>query len=479
MRASQLRTTAALAITLAALAHAQQTQPAVPTDTIGFVDKNTGFSVSVPAGWIYDRTARPAAGGATSVVRGTSPDSRGRMQILVYDLALKPEFERWIEAFAARLQELEGTLRVATESFPQATPPYGYITVDAMIDVERTRTYFYCREMAPGRIWIYSLAQRLRRETDATGDPVLRDRESVAIPAGFRALAESYRQLFQPALARQFEIAMERGEKFVTEGALREAILTKLRFRPEPQYYELAVNDEVVGYLRREIRRGREPLMRAGPNAKPRQGVHLIDTSWRFADDGTAHFSRMHLFATPDGTFDLAEITAVEIPGEEAESPYSYATRTQLVRERDSLAATFLASDNVSMPEPQAPMRVPENYIGLAWARLLPAILGPEARPMIAFRVYDIETKVLVAHAVEPRGGGAGEQYLYLVREGYSPQTAMIYTDRWGGMRKTLAGPVALRLADGEALRRKFERPRRRAEGRFVLPQTCLFGVEF
>jgi hypothetical protein len=290
------------------------------------------------------------------------------------------------------------------------------------------------------------------------------------VPAEFTRLTETLRVFYDPQLAREMRVALQLGKDYLARYQLQEDA-RKLDIDESVRYYEILLAGKPIGYLTRQFTRESEPLQRPGGTSKAKEGRRVRERSYRFADDGTAHFSTIDLFSSRDGETDLYELWQARIAPGDAVDPEPLITCDQCVREGDGLFSTYTTNRDEGLPEPRRPLKLDPAYLGLAWVRLLPALLGPGPRPMHAFTIYDSETRTLITHAVKPLGerplgSDQGQKvYAFETRSGFAEQPGLVFTDAAGNMLRFEAGELVLALSDQTAIERRFG-PRRDAASR-------------
>ena len=198
----------------------------------------------------------------------------------------------------------------------------------------------------------------------------------------------------------------------------------------------------------------------------------MRERSYRFDENGAAIYAKIDLFSSRDGDTDLYEIWQTHIPPPDSDDPQPLIACDHSVREAEALFSTYTTSRDTGLAEPRPPLKLDASYLGLAWARLLPALLGAEPQPMHAFTIYDSETRTLITHAVEPLGerplpGNPAEPALaFETRTGFVEETGIAYTDAVGNLLRFEAGNLVLVLSDPRTIEQKFGRLRDAANAR-------------
>jgi hypothetical protein len=456
-----------------AAACAQESQASAgEVTTIRYVDKAFGFELQLPAGWNYDRAGFFGPGASLGLLRGAAPDSRSTLQVLLFRGLQSPNFSDWIEFFSDQLARIEGTERVGVKMNPAFDRPAAYVVVEARLGVERTRTLYYCVQFDADMVWVLASGTTLGRTIgDDAEERATQSVRDVSIPPDFSRLTSTLRVFYDPELAEQLAAALERGKDHLAHYRLQ-ADIRNLRIDDSIRYYQIRVAGKPIGYLTRQFTREREPLQRPGLLSNAKEGLRVRERSYRFAEDGSAHLTRIDLFSSRDSETDLYEVWQAHIPPPDAPAVEPLILRDQCVREGDALFSTYTTSQDQGLPEPRRPLKLDATYLGLAWARLLPALLGPEPRPALAFTIYDPETRTLITHAVKPLGekalaGRAGEKtYAYETREGFVEQPALVYTDEYGNLLRLEAGEFVLTASSQETVDKTFGGRRAAADAR-------------
>jgi hypothetical protein len=460
---------------LAAPSSAQRSQPAATGQpTIPYLDKAFGFEIQVPAGWNYDRSGFFGPGGSLGLLRGTAPGGHATLQILVFREMSTPPFPEWIESFSEQLGGLSGVERVRVKGEATAPRPAAYVLVEARRGVDHTRTSYYCVQFDANTIWVFAYATVLPASSDGgAASKATPDADEVEIPAELTRLTRGLRVFYDPQVARQTASALQRGKEYLARYQLQEDA-RRLRIDESVRYYEIRLAGKPIGYLTRRFTRESEPLQRPGRTSNPKEGLRVRERSYRFADDGTTHVSRIDLFSSRDGETDLYELSQARVPPPESAEAQIFTTRDQCVREGEALFSTYTTSRDQTLPDPRPPIKLEASYLGLAWVRLLPALLGPEPGPMHAFTIYDSETRTVITYGITPLGektlpGSAGQTaYAFETRAGFVEKPGMVYTDADGNMVRFEAGDLVLELSDERAIEERFGARRDAANARLL-----------
>ncbi len=454
--------TGMLLTALVPAAYAQEPETeAAQIATVPYVDKAFGFELQVPAGWNYDRTGFFGPGESLGLLRGAAPGGRATLQILVFCELDLPSFPDWIDFFCKQLGNISGTKRVRVKGETDSSRPAAYVIAEAQLGIDRTRTLYYCVQFDRDTIWVFSQAAALRQ---LAGDEDDAGKE-VHIPAEFTRLTKTLRVFYDPRVAQAMAVALKHGKDYLARYQLQDDI-RKLQIDESVRYYEIRIAGKPIGYLTRRLTREDEPLRRPGRFSNAKEGLRVRERSYRFADDGTMHFSKIDLFSSRDTETDLYELWQTRIPSADAAGAVVAITRDQCVREGDALFSTYTTSRDEGFPEPRRPLKLDSSYLGLAWARLLPALLGPQQREMHAFTIYDTETRTLITYAIKPLGekpaAGTTETkvYAFETRAGFVEKPGVVHTDEHGNMLRYEAGKLVLKLSSEAAIEREFGRRR-------------------
>jgi len=467
-------TTAALLVHIAAgqTPGGGAVQPSQPTAsqaaTVPYINRALGFEVHTPAGWSYDRSGFFGPSSSFGLLRGTAPDGRASLQILLFRDARAASFSDWIDVFSRDLGSFSGVERVAVQPVEEGGRPAAYLVVDAKAGLERTRSLYYCTRLDVGTVWVYLLAAAVPGGSEAPAPAG--SQPTVELPDEFRRLVATLRVYYDEQQGAELRAALDRGRDYLSRYRLQEDA-RRLRLDEQVRYYQVELSGQPIGYLTRQLVRERHALDEARQAQRGKEGVRVREQSWRFLPDGSAQHVRVELFSSLDGGTDLFEIwnTTIPPPGSAARP---LATRDQVVREADTLFSSLRSSDPGRDTEPRSPIRLDATYLGLGWVRVLPALLGSQADPAFAFTIYDPETRGLISHWFH----ALGEQPLpdapgktakaYQVREGYVPAAAKLFTDADGAMLRFESGELLIRPSDQASVERTFGAQRAAAESR-------------
>jgi hypothetical protein len=367
---------------------------------------------------------------------------------------------------------MSGVEQVRVSGETDSERPSAYVVAHARLGIDRTRTLYYCVQFDQDTIWVFSRAAALGRAVGESGrDTTAKLGRGFDIPADFTRLTGTLRVFYDPLVAREMAVALQRGKDYLGRYQLQ-ADTGKLRVDESIRHYEVRVAGESVGFLTRRFTRENEPLQRPGQVSNAKEGLRVREHSCRFAADGTAYFGKVDLFSSRDTETDLCEFWQARVPPRDGGDPATLITRDQCVREANALFSTHAPSRDEVLPEPRRPLKLDASYLGLAWARLLPALLGPEPRPTHAFTIYDSETRTLITHAITPLGEkplpGRPDQpaYAFETRAGFVETPGTVYTDAHGNVLRFEAGNLVLQLSDAGTIEKKFGRRRDAANAR-------------
>lgn len=437
---------------------------------IPFVDKTGGYEVRLPVGWIYDRTGFFGPGGSLGLLRGASPDGHTTCQILLFRNVKDRTFPEWFDFFCTQIGGVAGVERVRAKGLGETPRPSGYVRVDARDGGNRIETHYSCQAFDERTVWVLAIGT-VRPRDSRVGEAVTSTGEAdLEMPETLKTIVASLRVFYSAERAAEQAAALGRGRDFLARLELQTGIRA-LRIDEKVRHYELVLGGAPIGYLTRQFLRETRGLDDSPTGRAEKEGLRVRERSWRFSPDGTARYSEFNLFSSVDGETDLFESSQTEIPPDSATArPVTY--RDQFVREGDALFASYFTSLDADRPDPRRPLKVDDSYVGLAWARLLPAVLGTTPAAPTAFTIYDAETRALVTYSVQPLGekacpGIADEPaFLYVTSEGLSETPTRVWTDRRGHLLRAEAGDLVVRRVESDAIERDYGSRRAAAQQR-------------
>lgn len=441
----------------------QQSQPRLET----YADSNQGFALDIPADWSYDRADFDGPGGSTGVLRGVSGDLT--LQVYIFAGTPADPFDAWVAGLAQSLRGIGGVEDVTIVPLAAGAEerPAGRIEVDALVGGQRVRSRYHCVRMAAQRVLVLVLAY---------------PREDPAVAAGglslFERCADALTITFDPERAAALAAARERGRAFIQDAHLHHAIL-RLRLDQEPHYYRIERGGKSVGYLERRYQRAQHSIDDPRFGATGKDGLQVGERVWRFEPDGAVAFTALDLFSSVSGTTDLYEISEALVPAAAQHRPR--VVRDEVLREGDGLVSSVRTSqDLVAFPDPRPKIRLPDDFLGLAWRRALPAILAvsPETPGELAFSVYDASMRRLTVESIRPLASGELEPVVetlgaelrdgFEIRRGFEPQASRVYVDRRGHMLRLDAPDGRLVAATAEQIEELFAKRREAAATRLT-----------
>ena len=460
---------AALAAVLAAgcgstAAWGQQSRPAAATvATIPYADYTFGFTMQIPAGWAYDRTRFAGPGGAVGLLRGTlardATVRRATLQIMIFRNIPEPSFADWVTAFEKNLAAIAGVKHIKDTRGELETRQTAIVEVEAQVGGDSTRTLYYCVSFDAVTIWVCAFAAFARS-----------DAEEQAVRAHFEQMIGTLRVLYDAESAKRFAEGIERGKTLIAR--LRGAA-ERVPLDASERYYEMLIAGRPVGYLARRARRDNQSLddARYGKRGKP--GIRVTENSWRFADDGMVRHGLSDAYCSLDLVSEKIETRNTHVRPSGAAGGELFITLDECVRERELLFSSYSTNlDGKTLPAPRAPLRIGDDYLPVAWVRVLPKVLGTRAGKLRAFATYDPATRGLISHAIKPLGPrplpGKPDvvAYAFETWEGFSTDHGVAYTDVRGNLLRYEAGDLVLRSVAKAVIERKYGARRAAAEKR-------------
>jgi hypothetical protein len=459
MRALRLNPTLMLVLLAAARPAALAAQDAASRPAVAVVpysDYTIGFEMSVPAGWRYDRTAFFGPDESLGLLRGQSPDGRQSLQVLLCAVEPSLSLEGWLERFLIQVGRVSDTRTASAMPRPHGTREAAVIDVDSRIGAESTKALYLCVRFDSDKIWLFSLAAVVANESD-----------QAIVRSAFEQLAAGVRIVYDAQRAAEINAAFERGEALA--GRLERRI-GELKLDAAPRYYEISLSGKPIGYLSRRFSREEHSLdepadrggARRGTAGDGKDGLCVREESWRFADDRSARFNRVELFCSLDLQTELTEHWSTQLPPPDAVTEAGLTTRDQCVRQDNILFSSFSTSADRGLPAPRAPIKLSPRYLPLTWARVLPALLGPEEAEPHAFMIYDSESRALATHVIRPLGRrpapapSAGTLCAYEIREAFAPLPSVAWTDERGNLVRLDAGDMMLTLASESEINTRY-----------------------
>jgi hypothetical protein len=429
-----------------------------PAAMVPFVDTQEGFALDLPAHWTLERQRFDGPGGSQGVLRGGTLGDKSAMQVLLFRDVPADPFEGWLRGFGAAVRRIGGVDDLQVEPVAGGARPAGWIGVRARVGGQPVHTWYYCVAFDPSLVWVLSVALPVEA---AQADSLVR-------PAMVGRMAESLQVLYSRERAAELEAARTAGRKWLSEGGLQSGI-GQLRVDQEPRYYVIEEQGRGVGYLERRFTRQQhsidDPRVRGGE----KDGLRVSERAWRFEPDGRALYWSNEAFSSVDGTTDLYELTRGEVPPDDGRDQRARIEREEVIRQDNRLLSSVRTSQDLVLPAPRPPLRLDDTYLGLAWQRVWPTMLGSEAGAMIGVTIYDAEARTLALLTGRPLGplaadGDKAEPGLvYELQQGFSAAPVRLVTDRRGHMLEMTVGDLTYRLVTPEEIEQRFARPREAA----------------
>lgn len=453
------------------------------------IDPTHGYELTLPADWQFDAAPQRGPGRSLRVLRASPRQGAARLQVLVFREPDNPRFAQWLTFFKAQLEGVTGTNSVRVEPHENAPRPEAYLAADGSVGAQSTVTFYYCVQFDVSVFWVLSYAQPLAKDADA---------ERAAGQAEFMRIARSLRVLYDPVVREQLEAALARGREFRRLRLKPSA--GKARIDETTNYYEIRSDGRSVGFLARTFTRERRSLDdpeaadARKPGAKPgdppakdgakrrKSGLRLSEREWRFGEGGAVAYVGRDAFSSDDLDTELLEIVEVERLARDGDARADVASPTaaaqaeaatisrvqQCVREDDTLFVTWKTSEASPFADPGRSLPAGENFIGLAWLRLMPGLLGGEPGEAFAFESYDPHSRSLATYVVRPLGkqacpGESGDAYAFELRTGFSPRISLVWIDPRGRLLRTESGDTAMVQVPREQVEQRFGALRDRA----------------
>lgn len=432
-----------------------------------YLNKAAGFEIGLPDSWSYEHGRFRGPGGAQGLLRVGTLNGRRAVQLFLFTDADAESFDAWLARLAASLRTIDGVIE--TDTRPAAAVdgrPAGFVLVRGRIDTDLVETAYYCVAFDDATVWAlsYGVAQ-------AGAEPA----GELAVPPLAMRIAGTLRVFYDAELAARIEEARRRGAAYLRERFGED--LRQMRLDDQPRHYLVEDGGRPLGYARRVMRPSRHSVddPRYGAGGQP--GLRVSTETWRFFDRGVANFVAEELFSSIDGTSDLYQFTTSTTAPADAPVQKPFVTRDECVRAGKRLVSSYTTSRHVVMPEPRAPIELPEDFLGLAWARVLPALMRERPTELVAFTTYDEASRELMTWSIRYAGRralpvavaglGAGDEVdAFELRQGLSDIAALVYTDRFGNVLVEREGPRMLRLVEEEDAERQFGQRRDAARPR-------------
>lgn len=431
-------------------------------------DPTHGYELALPADWRFDAAPERGPGRSLRVLRASPRQGAARLQVLIFREPDNPKFAQWLAYFKSQLEAVTGTTAVRADVHENAPRPEAYLTADGSVGADAIVTFYYCVQFDISLFWVLSYAQPLAKDADA---------ERAAGHAAFARIAGSMRVWYDPVVREQLDAALARGREFRRLRLKPSA--GKARIDETPLYYEIRSGDRPLGFLARTFTREKRSLDdpeaadEKKPAAKPgepagvakrrKSGLRLSEREWRFGEGGAVAYVRRDAFSSDDLDTELLEIVEVERPARSeaarpdaagppgaAQADASIVSRVQqCVREADTLFVTWRTSEPSPFADPGRSLPAGENFVGLAWLRLMPGLLGGEPGEPFAFESYDPHSRSLATYVVRPLGkqalpGATGDAYAFELRTGFSPQLSLVWIDPRGRPLRIESGDTTL-----------------------------------
>ncbi|MBL8880633.1 MAG: hypothetical protein JNG88_16090 [Phycisphaerales bacterium] len=432
---------------------APTTQP-----TFVYSEPSFGFEITLPAIWSYDRTRFTAPGGSMGLMRGRSVAERATLQVCFSPGFDKLNFKSWITKFENQLM-VGAPLKRVDRSERETDGRAGFILeFDEETPTELRKSFYYCVLFDPSTVWILIYAGALPTGSD-----------SAAVREQFRSMIATLRITATPIEQGIFSDALMSGEKLMIELPERGP---QLPLDGDTRYYDMTLAGKSIGYFTRRVSRESMSLddPRFGGNRK--DGIRVHERTWRFDEDGSGRSIRVDLFASFDLQSEIIESEESSLPPKVGAAPLVVTTTDRVIREGETLFSSVVSNLDAKLPERREPIRVGSAYLGLAWTRVLPALVGARSQEPRAFSVYDSTTRGLLTHLIQPIGPASipesdiGGGYLVETREAFSTSPSRIYCEASGAAARIESGELLLRLSTAKEIEKKYGALRKEAEER-------------
>jgi hypothetical protein len=389
-----------------------------------------------------------------------------------------------VNRFAKQLADVEGAGRIDARTLNEQRGDC-VIEVDAALGMMATKRYYLCVPFDVRTVWVLMIAV-------VGNDPA----NHQAAEATLAAAHESLKLLHDRVEKEDLTAALERGKELLKRMHRQSASGPAV---PSPSYYEISGPEGPIGYVR---------VHQTNDTRQGKPGARISEHTWEFGPEGRARYIRMNAFVSRDFVTELIETRTDYIPAT-ADGNGVLTTLDQCVREGESLFSSFSRSDQPMTKEAPPPIDTGPAYVPRVWMRQLPALLGSARSPLHAFSVYDAEIRAPVLYLIRgaesaaesavaeegqaeptaptaptepgepgepggesaaapaaPQQSGSDESIVYLVREGYAGQPAMLHVDASGTMIKYVAGDVTLTQRSESYIEDRYGPRRQAAEKR-------------
>lgn len=440
---------------------APETKPAeAPTSQPTFVysEPSFGFEMTLPAFWSYDRTRFAAPGGSMGLMRGRSVAERATLQVCLSRGIAAPSFKLWVRKFESEL--MAGAPLKLINRADQTVDGRSAVVLeyDEETATELRKSFYYCVSFDPSTVWLFIYAGALPPNTDAG---VVRQQ--------FRSMIGTLRITATPGDQELFAEALLRGEDLLKELPQRGPAQL---IDSDTRYYEMTLAGKPIGYFTRRVARESMSLDDARFGGNRKDGLRVHERTWRFDDDGGGRSIRVDLFASFDLQSEVIESEESTLPPKAGAAPLVVTSYDRVIREGELLFSSVVSNLDAKLPERREPMRVGSAYLGLAWTRALPALIGANTQQSHAFSVYDSTTRGLLTHVIQPIGPTAIPEseisggYLVETREAFSTIPTRIYCDASGAAVRVESGELLLRQNTVKEIEQKYGALRKETEER-------------
>lgn len=426
-----------------------------------YVNNTAGFEIAVPADWSYEYEGFAGPSGSRGLLRGGTLNGRTAIQVFFFERVDAKSLDDWAAAFGKSLGSIDGVLDVQTRAGPAGARPSLLVLVRAQIGVDLVETVYDCVKFDDSHVWVLSWGvARAGAEPDGPQ----------AIPPLAQRVMQSLRVFYDSELAARIEQARKRGAEYVRKSLPRD--IRALRLDQKTRRYIIEQRGQPVGFVERTIRPEQHSLDDGGGGGHAGQpGLRVHEETWRFFDHEIVRFSVADMFSSVDGKTDLYEFTTSTTAPGDAPVQKPFVTRDECLRADDRLVSSYTTSRHVVLPDPRPPIMLGADYLGLAWVRALPGLLGARGDELYAFTTYDADNRALMVYSIRfvgqrTLGDAAASAYVFEVRDGLSETPRLIFADQYGNVLRQQAGDITMRLSDAETIERVFGRHRDAARPR-------------